>query len=158
MDEQNEISTCFRRFNVAVSGLSLSIHSGGILSNHACRLDTDTVCVSSIGQKLITVLLCDKVRILFEADWRIDESVFYTTFGSDYGLSPVRRQVIIWTNNGLLPIWPLGTNFDILIEITTFFITENAFEDVVCNESAILSRPRPVCWFVWTVYAWGSSY
>ena len=31
--------------------------------------------------------------------------------GSDNGLSPGRRQAIIWTNAGILVIWPLGTNF-----------------------------------------------
>ena len=41
--------------------------------------------------------------------------------GSDNGLSPGRRQAIIWTNAGLLLIGPLGTNFiEILIEILTF--------------------------------------
>ena len=30
--------------------------------------------------------------------------------GSDNGLSPGRRQAIIWTNAGILLIWPLGTN------------------------------------------------
>ena len=41
--------------------------------------------------------------------------------GSDNGLSPDRRQVIIWTNPGNLVIGPLGTNFsEILIEIHTF--------------------------------------
>ena len=41
--------------------------------------------------------------------------------GSDNGLSPYRRQTIIWTNAGLLLIGPLGTNFsEILIEILTF--------------------------------------
>ena len=40
--------------------------------------------------------------------------------GSDNGLSPGRRQAIIWTNAGLL-IGPFGTNFNyILIEILTF--------------------------------------
>ena len=34
-----------------------------------------------------------------------------TTIGSDNGLSPGRRQAIIWTNAGILLIWPLGTNF-----------------------------------------------
>ena len=39
---------------------------------------------------------------------------------SDNGLSPVRRQAIIWTNAGMLLIGPLGTNFsEILIEILT---------------------------------------
>ena len=44
-----------------------------------------------------------------------------TIIGSDTGLSPERRQAIIWTNGGLLLIGPLGTNFsEILIEIQTF--------------------------------------
>ena len=44
-----------------------------------------------------------------------------TTIGSDNGLSPERRQAIIWTNAGILLIGPLGTNFsEILIEIQTF--------------------------------------
>ena len=41
--------------------------------------------------------------------------------GSDNGLSPVRRQAIIWTNFGILLIGPLGTNFsESLIRIQTF--------------------------------------
>ena len=44
-----------------------------------------------------------------------------TIIGSDNGLSPARRQAIIWTNAGILLIGPLGTNFsEILIEILTF--------------------------------------
>ena len=44
-----------------------------------------------------------------------------TTLGSDNGLSPGRRQAIIWTNAGILLIGPLWTNFsEILIEIPTF--------------------------------------
>ena len=38
--------------------------------------------------------------------------------GSDNGLSPGRRQAVIWTNAGIVLIGPLGTNFsEILIEI-----------------------------------------
>ena len=41
--------------------------------------------------------------------------------GSNNGLSPGRRQAIIWTNTGILLIWPLGTNFsEMLIEIHIF--------------------------------------
>ena len=41
-----------------------------------------------------------------------------TIIGSDNGLSPVRRQAIIWTNAGILLIRPLGTNFsEMWIEI-----------------------------------------
>ena len=44
-----------------------------------------------------------------------------TTIGSDNGLSPVRRQAIIWTNAIILLIGPLGTNFsETLIEIYAF--------------------------------------
>ena len=41
-----------------------------------------------------------------------------TIIGSDNGLSPDRRQAIIWINAGILCIGPLGTNFsEILTEI-----------------------------------------
>ena len=41
-----------------------------------------------------------------------------TIIGSDNGLSPGRRQAIIWTNDGILLIGSLGTNFsEKLIEI-----------------------------------------
>ena len=43
-----------------------------------------------------------------------------TIIGSDNGLSPGRRQAIIWTNAGILLIGPLGTNFsEILFGIQT---------------------------------------
>ena len=44
-----------------------------------------------------------------------------TIIDSDNGLSPGRRQSIIWTNAGILLIRPLGTNFnEMLVEILTF--------------------------------------
>ena len=44
-----------------------------------------------------------------------------TNIGSDNGLSPRRRQAIIWTNAGILLIGPFETNFSgILIGIQTF--------------------------------------
>ena len=44
-----------------------------------------------------------------------------TIMGSDNGLSPGRRQAIIWTNAGILLTEPLRTNFsDTLIKIQTF--------------------------------------
>ena len=43
-----------------------------------------------------------------------------TTIGSDNGLSPGRRQAIIWTNAGILLIGPFGTILsELLIEINT---------------------------------------
>ena len=48
-----------------------------------------------------------------------------TIIGSDNGLSPGRRQSIIWTNAGILLTGPLGTNFsEILIGIQTFSFTK----------------------------------
>ena len=45
----------------------------------------------------------------------------FTIIGSDNGLAPGRRQAIIWTNAGILLIWPLGTNCcEIVIEIQPF--------------------------------------
>ena len=44
-----------------------------------------------------------------------------TIIGSDNGLSPERRQAIIWTSAGILLIGPLGTNFsEISIKILIF--------------------------------------
>ena len=49
--------------------------------------------------------------------------------GSDNGLSPGRRQTIIWTNAWILLIGPLGTNFsEILIEIYIFWLKEMHLE------------------------------
>ena len=48
-----------------------------------------------------------------------------TITGSDNGLSPGRRQAIIWTNAGILLFGPLGANFsENLIEILTFSFTK----------------------------------
>ena len=59
--------------------------------------------------------------------------------GSDNGLSPDRRQAIIWTHVGILLIWPLGTNFsEILIEIDTFSFTK-------MNLKMSSAKWRPFC-------------
>ena len=50
-----------------------------------------------------------------------DAFMHLTIIGSDNGLAPGWRQTIIWTNDGILSIGPLGTNFsEILIGIQTF--------------------------------------
>ena len=52
-----------------------------------------------------------------------------TIIGSDNGLSPGRRQAIIWTNAGILLIGPLGTNFsEILSKIHTFSFKKMHFK------------------------------
>ena len=60
-----------------------------------------------------------------------------TNIGPDNGLSPGRRQAIIWTNDGILLIGPLGTNFsEILIEIYIF-----SFKKMHLKMSSAKCRP-----------------
>ena len=59
--------------------------------------------------------------------------------GSYNGLSPARRQAIIWTNAGIFLIEPLGTKFnEILIEIYTF-----SFKKLRLKVSS--AKRRPFC-------------
>ena len=62
-----------------------------------------------------------------------------TIIGSENGLSPFWRQVIIWTNAGILLIGPLGRNFcEILIRINTFSFRKSHF-------SMSSGKWRPFC-------------
>ena len=62
-----------------------------------------------------------------------------TIISSDNDLSPGRRQVIIWTNAGILLTGPLGRNFsEILIEIGTF-----SFKKLHLKVSS--AKRRPFC-------------
>ena len=62
-----------------------------------------------------------------------------TIIGSDNGLSPGRRQAIVWGNAGILLIEPLDTNFsEILIAIHTF-----SFKKMHLNMSS--GKWRPFC-------------
>ena len=62
-----------------------------------------------------------------------------TNIASNNGLSPGRRQAIILTNDGILLIWPLGTNFsELLIGIHIF-----SFKKMRLEMSS--GYPRPFC-------------
>ena len=62
-----------------------------------------------------------------------------TIIGSDNGLLPGRCQAIIWTNDRILLIGPLGTDFgENFILFSNIFIQENALESVVCEMANIL--------------------
>ena len=64
-----------------------------------------------------------------------------TIMGSDNGLSPDRRQAIIWTNARLLSIKPLRTYLnENLIKKQQFSLKKNARENVVWKMASILSR------------------
>ena len=78
----------------------------------------------SVRNSCCNLLLCLLFVSLFLTHWG---RVTYICIGkltiidSDNGLSPGRRQAIIWTSAGILLIGPLGTNFnEILIGIQTF--------------------------------------
>ena len=89
-----------------------------------------------------------------------------TSIGSDNGLSPGRRQAIIWTNVGMLiNIGPLGTKpSKIFVKILYIAIQENGFENIVWKMAAILSWPQCVkhwcCvivivnYLVWSYWLW----
>ena len=73
-----------------------------------------------------------------------------TIIGSDNGLSPGRRQAIIWTNAGILLIGPLGTNFsEILIEIRIF-----SFKKMDLKVSSAKWRPFCLGLNELNVYTW----
>ena len=74
-----------------------------------------------------------------------------TIIASDNGLSPGRRQAIIWTSAGILLIGPLGTNLsEILIEIITF-----SFKKMRLNVSSAKWRP---CCLGLNVLTWIKNY
>ena len=68
-----------------------------------------------------------------------------TIISWDNGLSPGRRQAIIWTNAGKLLFGPPGTNFsEILIEIHTFSFKKMYLKMSSGKWRPFLSRPQCV--------------
>ena len=71
----------------------------------------------------VVKLLCSKLYYCLLTHWGRVAHICVGNLiiiGLDNGLSPGRRQAIIWTNAGILLIGRLGTNFsEILIEIQT---------------------------------------
>ena len=81
-----------------------------------------------------------------------------TIIASDNGLSPGRRQAIIWKKCWNIVNSKLRNKIQWNLKQNSYiFIQENAFESVVCEKAAILSRPQcvnqptdhPVCWHTW---------
>ena len=100
-------------------------------------------------------------------------------FGSDNDLSPGRRQAIIWTDDGIFLIGPVGTNFsEILSEIHIFSFKKKLFKASsakwrpFCLGLNMLTRQYYICiirlcddwfkiWFCWTpirLWAWMCNY
>ena len=87
-------------------GLSIDILClNNILAGEIIWLDYNWYCIVLTHWGRVTHICVSKLTII----------------GSDNGLSPGRRQAIIWTNAGILLIRTLGTNFsEILGEIHSF--------------------------------------
>ena len=111
------------------------LYSFHLLGNlHLCCITCD--CLTDAAAKLIlqiSSLLTHWGRVTHICVGNL------TTIVSDNGLSPGRRQAIVWTNGGLLLIGPLGTNFsEILIETVTF-----SFKKMFLKVSS--AKWRPFC-------------
>ena len=76
-----------------------------------------------------------------------------TIIGRDNGLSPGRRQAIIWTNTGIMLIVSVGTNSgEILIKILTVSLKKKRFKRVVCEVVTILTTLSVPCVHEWWVF------
>ena len=94
------------------------------------------------SQECISVKIYPKIKTMHLTHWgRVTQICVgrLTIIGSYNGLSPGRRQAIIWTNAEILFIGPLGTKFsEILIEIHTF-----SFKKIHLKMSS--AKWRPFC-------------
>ena len=105
--------------SLAASGLGSRAHGCNSASKlyypcgaDHCRNDEDMLPLLSCALEINTLTHWGRVTHICVSK--------LTIIGSDNGLSPDRRQAIIWTNAGILLIRPSGTNFnEMLIEILT---------------------------------------
>ena len=92
--------------------------------------DMHVICVVMC---LVVLTHCGRVTHI----WLIE----ITSIGFDNGLSPCRCQAIIWTNGGILSIWPSGTNCsNMFIEIHI-----SSFKNVHLKMSSAQCRPFCLC-------------
>ena len=93
--------------------------------------------ITRVYQAFVLMLIINALRLN-----NAYASVNYASIDSDNDLSPVRHQVIIWTNTGTLLITPMVKKSKWnLSQIINIFHQENEFENVVC-ETDILSRSQ----------------
>ena len=107
-------SNCFRNLNFSFKKMLLKILSGKCRP-FCLRIKVDSESPERVFNRLMVVTLTHWGRVTHICVGNL------TITGSDNGLSPGRRQAIIWTNAGILLIGTLGANFSgILIGIQTF--------------------------------------
>ena len=101
---------------------------------HTCRCDL----IFQVSNKWVLLTHWGRVTHIYVGKLAI--------IGSDYGLSPCPRQAIVWNNDGILLTGPLGTDLLNCDRNSSIFIYKNAFQSIVCEMVAILSRPQCVNW------------
>ena len=97
--------------------------------------------MSSIGSDFGTWI--DEVMVLrwfSTSEFALTHWVNYNVIAADNGLSPVQRQTISWTNDGLFPNQTLRDMFQWnFIGNSNVFVYENAFENVICKNGGQLA-------------------
>ena len=126
----DEITYLFPNFNISVDVLEW-------ISNFTPYFMVDVITYPCWDLKIIHVSKSHLWYVNGTGTWKGSKQIYYgsthwgrathicvsklTIIGSDNGLTPGRRQAIIWTNAGILLIRTLGTNFsEIFSEIHTF--------------------------------------
>ena len=131
---------------------------GDILSSNLTKSHSSKI----VGFKLVWSLTVDMLQRHLLTHWgRVSHICVrkLTIIVSDNGLSPGRRQAIIWTNAGILLIRPLGTNFnEMFIKILTFSFMKMRLKVLsakwrpfclclnVLNFKAIHTSWQPISW------------
>ena len=118
------------------------------LDNHTVEMEwSDTIVPKTVRASKMSVYGC--LCQLVGAGWQTRVSV-NNSIGSDNGLSPGRRQGIIWTNAAILFFRPLGVIFNkILIEIHII-----AFKKIHFEMSSGKWRPFCLGLNLLTIHVW----
>ena len=99
-------SVCFVLLSGYINNSHIAVHSGKLSTHFLPRFSlalgnffrhlekTDSAKLQQTQNK------GQFVNMTHRGEWRIFASINYGIIGSDDGLSPVRRQAIIWTNDG----------------------------------------------------------
>ena len=118
--------------------LSITFNSNSITNKHTNTMVTEIL--SSISFKWKANIILYSVISLTHWDWVTHLCICkLTIIGSNNGLLPGRHQAIIWTNDGILLIGPLGTNFS---EISIAILT-SSFKNMFLE--VLSAKWRPFC-------------
>ena len=119
-----------------------------------------------VQSQLVNCVSTPETHQLIEVEWHTHTHIYVyvyiyicvsksTIVGSDNDLSPGRRQAIICTNDGILLIRPVGTNFNELLSSKFKYFHRRKYALKYCQILPI--SPRPQCvnatyWFLMDSY------